>query len=280
MGAGRSGTTMLATLLGEHKEITTLGEMHQFLDHIIENKECSCGLKLSECEEWRGVLFDVEKKFSNKELQRINEQNSKLEFHSNFLNALSKSDKEYEKFQVELGAIIERQNENKFYLDSSKYASRALLLNRVWDMDFKVIYVVRDLRGVINSFSKQVQSPKGAYSTIVYYLLINFIAEIASIALGKKKVLKIRYEDYVKGYDEELKKIGTFLSLNMDEVIQKLDKEGDFYVPHIIGGNRLKKNKKVKLTMDNEWLKKTPILLRYVSYLMALPFMLINRYRI
>ena len=38
MGAGRSGTTILASLLGANKDILTVGEMHQFLEHIIYNK--------------------------------------------------------------------------------------------------------------------------------------------------------------------------------------------------------------------------------------------------
>ena len=56
MGAGRSGTTALATFLGNNKEIQNIGEMHQFFEHIDENKECSCGKQINECEFWNNKI--------------------------------------------------------------------------------------------------------------------------------------------------------------------------------------------------------------------------------
>ena len=37
LGAGRSGTTLLATLLNNHDSIKTLGEMHQFFEFLFIN---------------------------------------------------------------------------------------------------------------------------------------------------------------------------------------------------------------------------------------------------
>ena len=38
MGAGRSGTTALATFLGNNNEIENIGEMHQFFEFLDGNK--------------------------------------------------------------------------------------------------------------------------------------------------------------------------------------------------------------------------------------------------
>ena len=40
MGAGRSGTTALATFLGNNQEIQNIGEMHHFFKYLDENKKC------------------------------------------------------------------------------------------------------------------------------------------------------------------------------------------------------------------------------------------------
>lgn len=60
VGAGRSGTTMLATILNNHPKIFTIGEMHQFLDYVIDDKDCSCGKVLSQCSFWSPILNDLD----------------------------------------------------------------------------------------------------------------------------------------------------------------------------------------------------------------------------
>ncbi len=41
LGAGRSGTTLMATVLGNQPKIQAVGEMHQFHEHLSNNKKCS-----------------------------------------------------------------------------------------------------------------------------------------------------------------------------------------------------------------------------------------------
>ena len=64
LGPGRSGTTLLATVLDNFSNICTLGEMHQFLEHLQDEKECSCGKKLERCPYWSDIISNlVEKDF-------------------------------------------------------------------------------------------------------------------------------------------------------------------------------------------------------------------------
>ncbi|PHS62306.1 MAG: hypothetical protein COB12_10955, partial [Flavobacterium sp.] len=72
MGAGRSGTTLIATILGESKNIIAIGEMHQFLEHYLDNKKCSCDKYLNNCKFWSPIIFEIEKLYTKEELLRIN----------------------------------------------------------------------------------------------------------------------------------------------------------------------------------------------------------------
>ena len=56
MGAGRSGTTALATFLGNSENTLNIGEMHQFFEHLEERKECSCGDQLQKCRNALSVI--------------------------------------------------------------------------------------------------------------------------------------------------------------------------------------------------------------------------------
>ena len=97
-------------------------------------------------------------------------------------------------------SIIEACNQGNnetILLDSSKYIGRALALNNLENVNLKIIYVVRDVRGVIKSFSKKVQTSKSPIHTIIYYLFVNIVSEIVSFFYFRKKIIKIRYEDLI-----------------------------------------------------------------------------------
>ncbi len=91
MGAGRSGTTALATFLGNSKEVLTVGEMHQFFEHIADNKACSCGEPLEKCSFWSKVLQKLPQKYLDNpdKYKNFCEQ---LEYHSSIPTLLYLTD--------------------------------------------------------------------------------------------------------------------------------------------------------------------------------------------
>ena len=201
LGAGRSGTTLMATVLGNQPKIQAVGEMHQFHEHLSNNKKCSCGQLLEDCVFWKTILNYLDLELID--LQR----NSQKEKHSNILKLMltRKADKEYIALQEDIYRGILNNNSESWVLDSSKYIARYLLLSRGKIFNIKGIYVVRDVRGVINSFKKQVQTPKRPLSTILYYVLINSFGQL--ICWMDKRVIKIKYEDFIKEPDKMIEKV-------------------------------------------------------------------------
>ena len=68
LGSGRSGTTLIATVLNSTKQIKTLGELHQFYSYACNDKLCSCGETISNCEYWSAIF-----KKMNTEHKRLKE---------------------------------------------------------------------------------------------------------------------------------------------------------------------------------------------------------------
>ena len=57
MGYGRSGSTILDTILGNHPDLESVGELlHAVRLAFLEDEFCACGQRASECPFWTEVL--------------------------------------------------------------------------------------------------------------------------------------------------------------------------------------------------------------------------------
>jgi len=284
MGAGRSGTTALATFLGNSKDILTVGEMHQFFEHIDENKSCSCGMSLSSCPFWSRVLKELPKDY----IESSNEYRNfckRFEYHSAIskyaLNRFSQDDlKRYLLINETIFRAINNISKKRYILDSAKYIGRALGLRKSNNLNLKIIYVVRDVRGVINSFSKNVQSPRRPFSTIIYWLIINSIGEFIYRVSPRDTILKLKYEDLIENPIEEVNRVEEFLEVDLNIIKKKIENQESFEMPHIVGGNRLKVNREIKFKKDIDWKEKYNFFTRFFYFFLASPIMLINRFKV
>jgi hypothetical protein len=284
MGAGRSGTTALATFLGNSKEILTVGEMHQFFEHIEECRSCSCGKSLEECEVWSKVLKRLPKDYIEN-AKEYKEFCDKFEYHSAvpkyFLNRFIPEEMEkYKNINETIFQAIEDEYKPKYILDSAKYIGRYLGLKKSEKLNLKTIYVVRDVRGVINSFSKAVQSPRGALSTIFYWLVVNSVAELLYRGSSKDSMIKLKYESLIDEPIEEFERLEQFLQIDLSDIKNKIKNDDSFDMSHIVGGNRMKANKKIKFQKDIRWREQYSIGKKVLYYLLASPIMALNRFKI
>lgn len=275
LGAGRSGTTILSTILNANEKINSIGELHQFYEYLLHNKACSCSQPMAKCPFWKGVVdgFDLE----SLNIGETAAYTERLESHRNvFRFLLGKPPKEYLERQKELFSVIEQNvPQGNLILDTSKYLARFLLLRKSPFLNVKGIYVIRDVRGVVNSFGKKVQTSRSPISAILYYLLVNTMAQF--ISWRYKDILKIRYEDFVNEPEKTLKEINIFLELDEDSTDFRTK---EFEMPHIVGGNRIKTKSKLKLTSDERWKSVFTKRQKTLYYLLAFPIMVINKYKI
>ena len=57
-GYGRSGSTILGLLLGQHEACVHFGEFGVIWSALKRNRSCTCGSKLYNCEFWGPLLAD------------------------------------------------------------------------------------------------------------------------------------------------------------------------------------------------------------------------------
>ncbi len=284
MGAGRSGTTALATFLGNSRNIFNAGELHQLNEHIIKGKNCSCGNPLSECGFWSKVF--IKNNYSSHDIIRyVYSRDCDIERHGSIvkhlLNRYPRKDLEnYIGCQETLFAALCEISGKSYIIDSSKYIGRALALRKLNRMNFRIIYVVRDVRGVIHSFGKNVQTSRSPFSAILYYSIINIVGELVYRLLPKYMIMKVCYEHFIEKPHSVLDEISNFLELNLSEVKDRISNNSDFSVGHIIGGNRLKTEGKIKFRKDLEWRKSCTKSRSVFYYILTLPLMLINRFKL
>ncbi|OBX21649.1 MULTISPECIES: sulfotransferase [Bizionia] len=275
LGSGRSGTTLLATILNSTNDITTSGEVHQFYTYLQNKSTCSCGDVVCECDFWSDVITDLN--VSEDEIHTFQKKQNNEEGHRYILSILlgRKASADYIASQERLFTAISNHTNKNWILDSSKYIGRFLLLNQIPSLKVKGIYVVRDVRGVINSFNKQVQTPKKPINTIFYYLLTNFFGQL--VCWIHKDVIKLKYEDFIDNPHDHTQYIySKLLDQNNDDVTLN----DVFEMPHIIGGNRLKSSKTIKIKKDTAWKTTISRPKQILYYLLCLPFMLLNRYKL
>jgi len=279
MGAGRSGTTALATFLGNHAQIETLGEMHQFYEHLAKHLPTAHGQLLEQSAYWKGIVQNLPPTQITNAVA-IDKQNKSIESHSrvlwHWLGIKGAANSQYLEQQEALFNTIQAQYPNTYLLDSAKYVGRYLALQKSKKLSFKCIYVVRDVRGVVWSFKKQVQTSTPPLRTVFYWLLVNAAAELVYRTHGKRRILKVRYEDLVNNPQQTFLSMGHFLQLNMQEV----SRQTTFSMPDLVGGNRLRAQKKIQLSKDFAWQSGFTKMQKVFYFLLGLPFMLLNKYKV
>ena len=80
-GYGRSGSTLLDTLLNSHPQIFGAGELFFLFQNLLENKNCSCGMDMQSCSFWTEVLCRVDDcvtRFDPREAQRVTRSAEKM----------------------------------------------------------------------------------------------------------------------------------------------------------------------------------------------------------
>ncbi|MGI9603600.1 MAG: sulfotransferase, partial [Acidimicrobiales bacterium] len=162
-GVGRSGSTLLNDLLGQHQDVVAVGELvHLFERGLVENNLCGCGRRFADCPFWSAVGthigggWDEAAGHEYIELkQQVDRNRYSLSLLSpmhlpRFRRALTRYGGRYETLIDTIGA----EAGTPVVVDSTKQISTALLLRRL-RVDLRIVHLVRDSRGVAFSWTKE-----------------------------------------------------------------------------------------------------------------------------
>ncbi len=267
--ASFSGSTLLTFLLNTHPSIATIGEMKgDSMD--LEQYACSCGSPIGKCSFWgrvvenmreRGFGFDLadvatqcgfklpNDHFANK-VVRHRVRSLPLEVaREAFIGLAPACRRAFPEIRRRNAAFVETVCElsgKPIFLDASKDPIRLKYLRRIPEFRIKVLSIVRDGRGVMNSMMKRhTLSPEEAVREWVVAQ-----EEIATALnwFDPSQVLSIRYEDLCLDPDGVLGRVFEFLGVSPSEAVR------DFRsVEHHILGNPMRFQNSSEIVLDTKW---------------------------
>jgi len=255
-GMGRSGSTILDSVLGQLSGAVSGGELCFLWDRGVEaNTLCSCGRWFDECEFWIQVMELVRQEYGGALPEKAGSwfaTHGKNTALPRLLTALRRDKPspaltEYGRLLRVLYQSIERISSARLIVDSSKFPGYASILTRYADLDVYRIHLIRDSRGVAYSWNKKKQyfNHEGTTETMPRYgplavsarwYAYNVGTELCT-AYDSRPSLRVRYEDFVRDPRSILDEICAYCD---EPVPPGLLAEGKEIAPgeqHIISGN-------------------------------------------
>jgi hypothetical protein len=276
-----SGSTLLDLLLGSHPQIWTLGEAQE-LSSVLKDKQkpCGCGHQVEDCEFWRRLIADIpvhegqypigyfrdeyfsENKLRSRELRLTLFKTLLLERLCGKTSGVeSPAIEEYvglnaQYFQVVWEAAKKhRGGEIRWLADASKDPNRLYWLQQSRNFDFRVIRLVRDVRGFANSITRPKHDRKMVLLASRRWLVNNtlFIL-LCKSQFEKDQVFSLHYEKLARKPSSVLADVGRWLGLEFPKDAHEHFRE---YENHAISGNKMRWQEK-GIQLDEKWKNELP----------------------
>ena len=287
--ASHSGSTMTAMLLGAHPDLCSVGELKAANLGHRDSYLCSCKTLVSECSFWQGVKHkmaarghqfcitdagtDIRVGASPYVLRLLKPlvRNSTMELIRDALLSLSpvwrKQLPLLQKRNVDYVFSIAEQARVDTVVDSSKIGIRLKYLLKNPELDVKVIWVVRDGRGVSLAYKNpsefaDAKNPKfrggGAGKTqekgrgievgAHEWVRCNQETEAVLATIPKENWMQVHYEDICNNTEVTLDTLFDFIGV--DPTKKRLDFKT---VEHHVVGNGMRLDDSEKIKLDERW---------------------------
>lgn len=239
-GAGRSGTTVLARLLGEVSQFHNVGEAGRYLFNSklrAKNLPCGCGKAMAECPFWKDIVPTI-----SPEMPEAGERLLRMRSFGSWARRGDRRQLAGEESKlvaefVQVYRQIVKKSGCEMVVDSSKHPSTGLIFTLSPEFEVHVVHMVRNPRAVVASWTKK----KGylpthpATKVIGWWYGYNILSDkLESRAATYQRIL---YEDFIRDPGSVLRAIITkaagrelplpFLNGNRATVHQQHDLAGN-----------------------------------------------------
>jgi hypothetical protein len=293
-GSGRSGTTLLGSMLGQIPGGFYAGEVNNLWKRgLSDNSLCGCGRPFSDCETWQAILKSAfgparpdPVRMNDLRNRNANRSRVPLMFLPGGPKALLGSLGEYPEALERLHDAIGRTTGAQFIVDSSGSPAYGFVLDQLPSLDVRIIHLVRDSRAVVFSWTRrkvyestdaaEVMMPRRhPMSSSLGWLARNLLVLGLWGGTGDR-YHRLRYEDLVEQPQGSMRELLSAVGHERKVLDQFSDDRTIHLAPqHSVSGNpRRFDTGLVELRIDNEWKLRQMPLQRILSTLLTGPLLL------
>jgi hypothetical protein len=294
-GLGRSGSTLLDLLLGELDGYVSTGELRGLWRYgLVEGWLCGCREPIRSCPFWRSVLeragldhIDPAQiaETQHRHLRLRPRPLARIWLFRRFGMSLPRSLAAYGRLMAELYTGVCDVSGAGVVVDSSKYPQDALLLAACADVDLFVVHLVRDPRGVANSWlweRDNVADPTGKPSQVLHPVFTGArwlawngtVHALVKRWLGRRYV-RVRYEEFARDPASALTRITNMVEGRARPSSAFLDRTRAMLKPnHTAYGNRSRfTTGEITIRCDEAWREQMRTKDKLLATLPALPLL-------
>jgi hypothetical protein len=309
-GEGRSGSTILTTLLARDTTYCCVGELHGIWQALITNELCGCGQPFHECEFWRAVGaagFGGWDEVDGSRMLMLSRSLTRQRHVGRLLiPALrERCRSELDRYTTILSTLYRAVSEvsgRSVIVDSSKGMPCALVLRQTPGLDLRLIHLIRDSRGVAYSWSKRgVQQPqysrhptlartfmdrRGVWRSAIRWIVVNVAFDL--LCRSDMPHIRLQYESFAGNPSVSVGRImglvgtETALPQSAPRVSRVASSQSDATpVPlnHSLGGNRVRfEQGEIRVRKDEEWRTRMPTRARLAVTVLSLPLLVMYGY--
>jgi hypothetical protein len=298
VGPGRSGTTILASVLGEAEGVVSVGELRWLWRRgLLERRSCGCGLAPDECPVWSAVVAQAVagRTETTAEIAAAQDELASRRHRMRALRSAVGGNTGWPALErvravtAQLIPAIAEVTGARVIVDSSKRAQDAAVLAALDEVDHYVLHMVRDPGAVAFSWQRRDKTVRVAGGTraMATRRLVPSVARwsenCASAEALRRYVrperwLFLRYEDFAAEPRAAVAGILAFLGekpappfVDEDTVVLGLN--------HTVAGNPNRfRVGPVRIALDDEWGRRMPRHQQLAVRALTLPFLLRYHY--
>lgn len=298
VGAGRSGTTVLASILGEVEGLASAGEIRWLWQRgLLERRPCACGRLPVDCETWGRVVADagVAGDPGRSGVRRIISAQQDVARPRNLLRVLRNIRQARPGWpslvvvRSAYGAAVRSFADVSgahVVVDTSKRPVDAAVLAGLPELDLYVLHMVRDPRAVVHSWRRgktfmiggatHSMGTRRLPATVRRWLGNAMSAEALRPQLPANRWMHLRYEDFAEAPRDTIQRILSFLGEEGEPSF--VDDHTVHLGPnHIVSGNPSRfTTGVVVIRPDDEWMRLMPPSTKRLVTALTLP--LLKRY--
>jgi len=274
-GAGRSGSTVLERVLGQDNSYCAAGELTYIWERGLEQDQlCGCGLRFGECDFWQTV---VRRAFGQLDAARVAHYRAlrnrcmayaslpRMVWPGLRTPQRRRELAEYGAALTSLYAAISEISGSPVVIDSSKYPSEACLLSELPGIEFALVHLVRDSRGVVFSWQRRKERPEihwttaymPRYSTLqaaAGWVVFNLLFD--RLCRKTQRAVRVRYEDFVRDPATTVRNVREAVGQGGTDTPFLDGAHAILQTDHTVSGNPFRfKSGEVELRADQEWVR-------------------------